>query len=376
MTRIDRYILVESLPTLLFGLILYSCLAVVSATLVRLQWIADAPVLGIARWLLWQFPAAVVWALPVALVLSVLLTFGRLSAGNELLAMQVGAISLRSVTRSLLLLGVVCALSALSLNEWVLPHTNAKIASSYWRLTTGGKSGIWRLAQQNLPVEGMTLTFDRVDRVTEEMFEVRIERWQDRQLTVIFADRAIFEEGGLRLIDYQMSVIDLGALEEETAEPDEVLSRLVRAVNRPASQESSLRITTSTTLDELIARYDRGGFEDPRSIRQAFKDARDTQLNPRERRLAAVLWHRKLAEPFANLSLLLVSLPLSILYGRSRGLAFGLSLVVTLGWYVLLTFGQAVSQAGTVPVWFGLWFGNVILSAIGAVLMLGRIRYR
>ena len=42
----------------------------------------------------------------------------------------------------------------------------------------------------------------------------------------------------------------------------------------------------------------------------------------------------------ANLSLLLVAIPLSLLYAASRSVAFGLSLVVTLLWYLMLTFGQ------------------------------------
>ncbi len=64
----------------------------------------------------------------------------------------------------------------------------------------------------------------------------------------------------------------------------------------------------------------------------------------REQRNAAVLFHRMLAEPFASLVLLLVALPLSLSYARSRSVAFGLSLVVTLAWYLLLTLGQLLAQ--------------------------------
>ena len=93
-----------------------------------------------------------------------------------------------------------------------------------------------------------------------------------------------------------------------------------------------------------------------------------------ERRQAAVLFHRQLAEPLANLTLLLVAIPLSLLYARSRGVAFGMSLIVTLVWYLLLTVGQLLAQAGTLPVWLGIWLGNIVLSGAGLYLLLVRTR--
>jgi lipopolysaccharide export LptBFGC system permease protein LptF len=54
--------------------------------------------------------------------------------------------------------------------------------------------------------------------------------------------------------------------------------------------------------------------------------------------------------------------------------AFGLSLVVTLAWYLLLTFGQLFSQTGVLPVWLGPWIGTAVLGAVGIVLLVARSR--
>ena len=135
-------------------------------------------------------------------------------------------------------------------------------------------------------------------------------------------------------------------------------------------------LSTSESVEALVTRYSGGGFEDSRSLRDTFQDASNLSLSPQERRQAAVLFHRKLAEPFANLTLLLVAIPLSLLYARNRGVAFGLSLVVTLAWYVLLTAGQLLAQSGALPVWLGLWFGNIALATAGLYLLLARTRLR
>lgn len=371
MKRIDRYLLSESLPPLVFGLLLYSVLAVVSTTIPRLQWVVGVPFAPLASWLALQLPNAIVQTLPIALVLAVLLGFGRLAADRELLAMQAGALSLPRVGLTYLVLAMLCTGTALALNQWVLPTTNARVGSVWWELTSGG-SGLFRLAGQGIPIDDYTVTFLSTDRRTDELRDVRIEKWDGRRLSVLFADTATFEERGLRLHGYRTTVIDLGALDRTNADPERVLRELVRADNRPANPESTLLLTTSSAPEELITRHSGGGFDAPDSITTAYQHATDPERSAVDRRHAAVTFHRKLAEPFASFTLLLMALPLAIHYARSRSVAFGLSLVVTLVWYLLLTFGQLLAQTGAVPVWAGLWAPNIVLALAGAVMLVGR----
>lgn len=377
MTRIDRYLLRESLAPLLFGLLLYSGLAVVSLTLPRLQWIVGTPTLRLVGWLGLQFPAALVQTLPIALVLAVLLAFGRLGADNELLALQAGAVPLLRMARVYLLLALAATALALSLNQWVLPNTNTMVADQYWRLTAGS-SGLFRLAEQNLPIDDLSVRFADIERKTGAMLSVRVERWDGEKLTLIRAARGRFEGTRLILTGYDVTVLDLAALDGTDGQLSaaDALDKLVRVVNRPTDPSAELILTTSMTEEELITRFSRGAFEDSRSLSAAWKDAHDASLSYRDRRNAAVLFQRKLAEPFANLALLLVAIPLSLLYAASRSVAFGLSLVVTLLWYLMLTFGQLFAQTGLLPTWLGPWLGNIVLAAVGAFLLLRRLRLR
>jgi lipopolysaccharide export system permease protein len=373
-TRIDRYLLAVGLPPFLFGLLLYSGLAVVSVTLPRVQWIVGTPVLELLLWLALQLPSAMVQTLPIALVLGVLIAFGQLASQNELLALQAGGLSLRRVVAVFLLLATLATATGLALNEWVLPGTHTRVANLYWQLTTE-RNGLFRLAQQNVPIGDFSLTFRSSPRRDPVMLDVRIQRWEGERLNLVLAERGWFDGPDLILEDYRIVALDLAAL-DAGGDPGEVLAGLVPLLNRPADPQQRLTITTSVTAEELIARFGRGGFEDPRSISDTYADARDPDLDAASRLKATVLLHRRLAEPFANLTLLLIALPLSILYARSRSVAFGLSLVVTLVWYLLLTMGQLFSQNGALPPAVGPWLGNAVLGALGVVLLLGRLRYR
>lgn len=367
MTRLDRYLIRESLPAAILGALLYSVLGVVSATLPRLQWIVGAPFVSVLGWLFLQLPTSLVQTLPLALVLGVLVSYGRLAADRELIAMQAGGVSLRRVSRVYVLLGAAFTLFSLGLSEFVLPRTHSQIATWYWQLTSGS-SGLFRLADQALAVDDFTLHFSSTDRNTDRMYDVRIERWDGQQLMVLFADSALFEDRGIRLSGYSSAVIDFAALEGEYEDAASAYGDLLRAHNRPSSSDATLLVTTSDSQDELVARFDQGGFEDPISISEAYHQSRNPELSGSERQRMNILFQRKLAEPFGSLALLLLAMPLAVRYARSRSLAFGLSLVVTLCWYLLMTFGQLLAQTGSIPVWLGMWLANITLALAGLAL--------
>jgi lipopolysaccharide export system permease protein len=371
-TRLDRYLWREAIPPLLFGLVLYSSLAVTSATLWRLEWIVGTPVVEISLWLLLQMPQALVQVAPIALVLSVLLAFGRLASDHELTALQAGTVPLIRASGVFIVLGAAVAAGALAVNQWVLPRTNVAVVDTYWQLTAG-RSGLFRLVSQSLPVDDLRLTFGQVDR-TDELRNVRVERWDGDVLTIIRAERGRFVDQTLVLFAHRTQRFDLAALDVPQPDAETALRRLVRIDASARAAEAPLELSISLSVEELITQFSGGGFEDARSLTDLAAAANDRQLTLSQRRQSAALLHRKLAEGLANVTLLLIAIPLSITYARSRSVAFGLSLVVTLAWYLLLTFGQLFAQTGVLPVWLGPWLGTVSLGALGIALLVARTR--
>jgi len=372
-TRIDRYLLRETWPPFLFGMLLYAGLAVVSATLPRLQWVIGTPIAELGVWLLALWPQAMVQTAPVALVLAVLLTFGRLATDHELTAVQAGSISIGRVASVFVGLGVATAAVAMAFNQWVVPPANAAAADVYWKLTAG-RTGLFRLASQRIPIEGFTLHFDAVAR-DGTLRNVRIERWDGDVYTLLRAGTATFDGRDLLLRDHRTLRLDLAALDLAAGDPEAQLRALVRLDAR-APADAELLLSTGVDEAELVARFSAGGFEDPRSLTRLWRDARHPDLSAVERREATVLMHRKMAEPVSNLALLLVAVPLSITFARSRAVAFGWALLVTLAWYLLYTFGQLLSLTGVIPTWVGPWSANIVLGSLGLWLLWWRGRGR
>jgi lipopolysaccharide export system permease protein len=367
MTRIDRYLLREAWPPFLFGTLLYAGLAIVSATLPRLQWIVGTPFGDLALWLLTLLPQAVVQTAPVALVLAVLLAFGRLTTDHELTAVQAGGVAIARVAWVFVGIGLGAAIGAMALNQWVVPPANAAAADAYWRITAG-RTGLFRLAAQRIPIDGFTLRFEGLG-ADGVMRDVRVERWEGDVYTLLRAASASFDEQDLVLLDHRTLRLDLAALDLEGLEPEALLRALVRLDARTDSPTAPLVLSTGVDEREVVARFSAGGFEDPRSVTRLWRDGRDGRLSATERREATVLLHRKLAEPLSNLALLLIALPLSIAFARSRAVAFGLALLVTLAWYLLYTFGHLLSLTGVIPMWVGPWAANGVLGGMGLLLL-------
>jgi lipopolysaccharide export system permease protein len=363
--RLDRYLFRSSFFPALSAVILFVALVLVSGVLPSLRWvIGDRIEVGyLLGWILWQIPAYLVQVLPIAVLLTILVAVGQLASNQEVLATAAAGVAPERFLTPFLQLAAGAALLALLLNQFVLPVAADRTTNNWWHLTENN-NGLWRLQGRDIPIDSYTLTFEG-SRPPDELVQVRLARWDDGLSTnLLFAESARY--GGHLLSLRQATQVQLDFdLAAEGASP----------VQATASQPQDLTIRLSRTLGELITQYSGGSYEDGRSLPQLYADANNGSFSLSDRRQAAALFHRKLAEPVANLVLVLLALPVAIIYIRSKLVGFGLALAVALAWYLLLTGGIYLAAQGVVQVWLGAWMANIVLGGLGLGLLL-RLRYR
>ncbi|MEZ4606517.1 MAG: LptF/LptG family permease [Deinococcales bacterium] len=366
--RLDRYLLKDSVGIFLFGLLSFSSLIILSTTLPRMQWVLGVPVQGLIYWLILQYPLAIVQTLPLALLLAVLLVVGRLAQQRELLALQAGGIPIMRLILPFVLLSIFNAFFTFYLSESVLPTSNAEVADKWWRLVDG-HSGIGHLRQQIIDIGDFQLYFENADVNNEDMYGIRLTEWRDKELNIILADQGRLEGTTLELYNYRFLRLNLAApLKDLPAE--EVLRGFIRGESSQNNPENALKITSEKTLKQLLASDGIGAFEDSYSISQSYQKAQDPNAPSEERRMAWIRFHRKINWPLSNFSILLLALPLSMIFGYNRGISFGLCFLVFLLWYVFSTVGQLMAQAGTLPIWLGLWSPNIFFMFLALLLIL------
>ncbi len=129
---------------------------------------------SVALAFVYNIPVLLGYTLPIAALATVILTFGRFSSDNEIIAIRASGISLRSLLLPLIAMGVVLSLIMLILNDRVIP--NAYEAQRQVLLQTGAKNPAALLEAGTFvdAFNGNIIFIYRVDR--NKMYNVRI--WQ------------------------------------------------------------------------------------------------------------------------------------------------------------------------------------------------------
>ncbi len=84
----------------------------------------------------------------------------------------------------------------------------------------------------------------------------------------------------------------------------------------------------------------------------------------------ALEWHRRLALPITSFIMAVIGLPLGASFrARGRNFALIMGLGVFIVYYVFYSIGWALAGSGFIPPFIGAWGGNVIIAALGIVLL-------
>jgi lipopolysaccharide export system permease protein len=380
-TLTDRYVSRQAVFPFLFGLGLYVCVIIIMNTMAHSSALANLrPGLDIViRWMASQVPLIIVQTLPLAVLFAVLIAVGRLASDNELLSLQAGGVSIPRIALSLIVLAFITSAASLYLSEYVVPKANTA-TSRIWvdEIATQG-GGLAVLARRPIYTGGYLIQFQGFDRATQQMTEFRLERWEGRQLTVMFAESAQFEGTGVELYGYRVARLDLATLPltgrddlEPGAAAEDALRRLVTTQLSSEDPQAALTVNLGITRGDLVGRFAGPAYNDPRSLSEAWRVMNDPNSPPAIRREAAVEAHTKLALPLANLILLLVGVPLAVGLGRNMSVAFGITLLVTVVYFIIIATGRFLGSTGALPVVPAVWSANLVFGAIGIYLLAGR----
>jgi lipopolysaccharide export system permease protein len=297
------------------------------------------------------------YALPISLLMAILLSFGRISSDNEILAMTASGFSLYRVIFPIAVVGLILSLFAVILNDrWA---TSAHYAS---RLI------LTRIAASN-PVtcidDGTFIHFDNhivfVDEVKKnklkgiKIFETR----QDKPPRTIVA-----REGEFVTVK-DKNIIKLKLIDGSSDEPDP---------DNPSDFYQLKFKTYYITLD-LSKTQPTNIQKKPKDmnideLKAKMANLKKFKVNPDEYIELVIEVHKKISLAFANLAFVIIGLPLAIKTKKGSKLAgFAIGLIIIILYYVLLAAGSALAARGVFLPVIGTWLPNIILITVGIVLI-------
>jgi lipopolysaccharide export system permease protein len=282
--------------------------------------------------------------LPMSLLFSVVLTFGRLSGDSEIVALKASGLSLTQMMIPVLILGAMTSFASAQLAFDIAPWGNRKFEVLISQLSNT-KAAI--NLKEGTFMEGffdMVVYASKVHPESGELDHVFIyDERQNPPITIIAKKGFMSQNAQVTGQQVQLELRE-GDIHRKTGTHTKInFGKFFISLNENYRIKEKDKTLQSMTLDEL---------------RTAFKDQ---QAEPKVLRSYEVEYHRRIAISFACVIFALLGSGLGIntqkRSGRGSGLVVALSVIVV--YWVLFVSFESAARASKHPAYFFLWLPNV-----------------
>ena len=305
----------------------------------------------IALLFLYMAPMFMIMILPISCMLSVFLTFLRMSADRELIALKAGGVSIYQMLRSPVFFSFVCMCFTIFISLHAIAWGMANFRSTILEIANTKVRLVIQPGVFNREIFGLTLFARKVDPITGTLFQV------------IFEDSTQDEKSSITVLAPEGDIItdhEQGALLFHLRN-----GRLYRVIDDKVSILEFEEYKVGLNLEVLLSAIDLGPVRPKemswRELRRM--DRRQNAPNPRFQRWVGVEMHKRWSLPVASLVLGIFALPLACAFeGVRRQFGIILALTMFLLYYSIHSVGMNIGESGVLPPVIGLWIANVLFA--------------
>jgi len=356
----------------------------------------------LASFLPYVLPLLYAWVIPAAMLSACVMSYGRLSADNELKAICASGIPLRYACYPALLLAIALTCIAIPLNDWLIPYCDllkdrelrAIFLKEPFRVSMLGGQITIKIGGYKIYVESVqgnrlhnviviepkdadragagkkekkdaakeaTGRKARREAPSDETAEVNVYRAQQ-------ADYSIDKDGRrIRIVLRQAQCNIVMPDRRATGWFELTADEQVKDIPTTEGDASFLRRSNQTTEQLLLLarerRRDLAAGKQPRKMIEGDLTRVLTEVRVRE------------ALAFATIALCLAGVPLGIWMRRQNRLAsFGVAVVVFLTLYAMLVGGEGLALDGQLPPRVALWTPDILTGSLGVGMLLHQFR--
>lgn len=312
------------------------------------------PLIDVGWMIIYLMPSFLVYTIPMAFLLAVLLAFGRFSADNEITVMKASGISLVQIMPPVLLCGLVASALGLYVGVVGVPWGNQSFSKKSFAVLQQNFSATIREKVFWDDIPGVVLYTEHYNENRHTLSGVIIYDGRDsaRPLT-IFAKNGVVG-GGVNDREIRL-VLRNGSIHAKGKEQEYRLidfGEYIMTISAPGPANSADRSPLDMDNAEL-----RRFINNPALKRQiVLKMAKEL--------------HSRFALPFATIVFAVLAVPLGLQNRRSaKSSGFAISIGVLLMYYVMFSLMSTLAEKGTLPVGLALWLPNCIFFALGLSLL-------
>jgi len=296
---------------------------------------------------LYFIPYIISLTLPIAMLLAVLFAVSNLAQHNELIAQLSSGISLYKILSPLFIAAFFISILSGFFNEYVVTSSNQRRLDlmRYDIEKNPRNHGKFRndIYVQDTETRKMYLKYFNGKK--NEGTEISLQT---------FTGSVMVERIDAKKMDWQDSswVLHNASLRKFSGDHEQI------------RQIADTTITDSRIKPKNLVRIQKKPEEMSFAELDIFiNELTDIGANPRK---WLVERHLKIALPFANFIVILIGAPFASRKRRGgTGLSFGLSLLISFSFFIIIRFGQVLGHQGTLEPLLAAWLGNLVFLGLG-----------
>jgi lipopolysaccharide export system permease protein len=312
---------------------------------------------SLAKIIIYLLPSFMLFTIPIALLISILIATGRLSSDNEITALKTSGISLWQMYYPVAIASLIAFIFTIIISYFILPQSNFAT-----------KRLIFHVVQQNANIgikekvfnddfKGFLIYADKIpaDKNYMEGVIVSDKRMINEQNTILAQKASLVSDPESMIVKLKLEngsihtvSTDLKKYRKIDFQSYEIKLDLSTAL---ANFDESAKSGKEMTMSELLEKMEKPG------------------MNEKDIRELAVEVHKKFSTPLACIFFGLLALPLGIKSHRSvKSRGFAVGLIIVTFYYLLRIGGEALAEIGYIPVAIGIWTPNILFAVIGIFL--------
>ena len=324
-----------------------------------------------------SLPFIIALTVPMAVLVSVITVFGRLSQDFEIIALKTGGVNLYRLIVPVLLTVILLSMGMVYFNNHILPESNHTVKNLL--IDINEKKPSLRLKEGifTKPFKGYDIYIRKIDHKESILYDILIYETKKGRITkVVVANKGRMETHKdkvvLTLLDGEMHEIDL-----KNPNHYRKLTFGKHTITFPLNDEFVEKEREFRSDRELSARAMGARIVDIEEEIGKLKESKSPQKDV-ERRIKikrkeisryAVEIQKKYSIPFASVVFLFLGVPLGI-KTRKGGVAVatGVSILFFVVYYVFLVGGEELADRGLMSPFLGMWFANIVFFLVGLFL--------
>jgi lipopolysaccharide export system permease protein len=357
-------------------------------------------------------PSIIALSFPFATLVGALMTFGRFSSDNEIIAFKTCGISQNRIFVPLAVIGVVFSLLSFVVNDYFLPLGTLNFTRLYKKMVALNpemelEAYSIKEYQDTIIVIGdvsdkviHNILIIKRDQDVKRIIQAETARMVDLyenesvislELSNVFshtyrlrdrnsyswltADRMIFN---ILLKDIAYSLQNPGPREMRSVDVQKTINEKKKVFRDRKDSHGRNLETSGWQLDleyrSLNQRQESPDISGLDNYLNNYTTAAKTKLEDRSLKVWQLELYQKFSIPFSCIPFILLAFPLGLLTRKSgRSVGFGLGLLISVLYWCLLVLGRTLGIRSGFDPFLTMWIPNIIILVIGLFLYIDRV---